>query len=138
MARLSEIEVIQVCIQQGAVIPCKRCRVAFTEQDVKTGNIENEHLHEKKLGGPDEPGNRAFSHKARPCHAMVTHGSGATFAGSSRHKIAKATQPKRIEKFMVNKLPLDADLSDPVAARCRRCGEYQDACQCAVPARRRA
>lgn len=134
MARqLRELEVIEVLISQGAVIPCKRCRVAFCREDLAAG-IENEHLHEKGLGGPDEPGNRAFSHKV--CHAQITHGNGATFAGSSRHKIAKATQPRRIEKFQVNKLPLDAD-DGPTSDRCRRCGEYPDACACPVAKRAR-
>lgn len=130
MAQLRELEVIEVLLSQGAVIPCFRCRVAFVIEDVKTGNIENEHLHEKKLGGPDEPGNRRFSHKAKPCHALVTHGNGATFAGSSRHKVAKATEPKRIEKFHVNKTPLDRpDRIDP-GAKCRACGEYGADCTC--------
>lgn len=127
-----EKEVIGVLIDQGAIIPCFRCRVAFTKGDVSTGNVEKEHLHELKLGGPDEPSNWRFSHKAKPCHATVTHGNGATVAGSSRHRIAKATEPKRIEKFQVNKIPLDADLDNQPSDRCRRCGEYPDACSCPV------
>lgn len=136
--QLREMEVLEVLISQGAVIPCFRCRLAFTIEDVKTGNIENEHLHEKRLGGPDEPGNRRFSHKAKPCHATVTHGNGATFAGSSRHKVAKATVPKRIEKFQVNKQPLDADTVGALPAKCRGCGEMREDCTCPPPAARRS
>lgn len=132
--QMKEREVLEVLINQGAVIPCFRCRVAFTMEDVKSGNIENEHIHEKELGGPDDPFNRRYSHKARPCHATVTHGSPATWAGSSRHRIAKATEPKRIEKFRVQKVPLDADRVSEPSGRCRRCG--QEPCTCIVMARR--
>lgn len=132
--QLRELEVLEVLIGQGAVIPCKRCRVAFTMEDVKTGNIECEHLHEKALGGPDEPGNRAFSHKARPCHASVTHGPPATSAGSSRNRVAKANDPRRTEKFVVQKTapqppaPTPELLAPP--ARCRGCGGYPGECTC--------
>lgn len=132
--QLRELEVLEVLISQGAVIPCFRCRVAFKMEDVTTGNIENEHLHEKKLGGPDEPGNRRFSHKAKPCHALVTHGNGATFAGSSRHKIAKATDPDRIQKFVVQKTapqpPAPTAQQHTPPARCRSCGGYPGECSC--------
>lgn len=134
--QLRELEVLEVLISQGAVIPCYRCRIAFISEDIKTGNIENEHLHEKELGGPDDPGNRRFSHT--PCHATVTHGNGATFAGSSRHRIAKANRPERIEKFVVNKIPLDVIPPNEVGERCRKCGEYGDDCTCPVPVKRSA
>lgn len=124
--QLREQEVLEVLLSQGAVIPCYRCRVAFTQEDLKSSNIENEHLHEKGLGGPDGPENRRFSHKT-PCHAEVTHGNGATFAGSSRHKIAKTTPP-RVEKFVVHKSPLDAVPAQN--GRCRRCGQDFDDCPC--------
>lgn len=133
--QLRELEVIEVLISQGAVIPCYRCRLAFTMDDVKAKNIQNEHLHEKKLGGPDEPGNRRFSHAARPCHATVTHGPPHTFAGSSRHKIAKANDPERKAKFVVERKPLALPVTVDATTRCRRCGEYPDACTCPPPAR---
>lgn len=126
--QLRELEVLEVLLNQGAIIPCYRCRIIFKLEDVKTGNIENEHLHEKGLGGPDEPGNRAFSH-ADPCHRAVTHGNGATWAGSSRHKSAKTT-PKRADKFQVNKIPLDTPLAAVEQIKCRRCGNYTDECSC--------
>lgn len=131
-----ELEVLATLLMQGAVIPCKRCRIAITIEDVKGGNVEKEHLHEIELGGEDEPHNCAFSHKAKPCHATVTHGNGATFAGSSRHKIAKATDPERIEKFRVHKKPLDADRVGLPSGRCRYCG--QDPCTCQPRERRSA
>jgi hypothetical protein len=131
-----EQEVLGVLIAQGAVIPCFRCRVAFTTEDHAKGNIEKEHLHELELEGPDEPRNWRFSHKAKPCHATVTHGNGATVAGSSRHRIAKATDPKRIEKFQVQKRPLDRPPAIDPGIKCRRCGEWGEDCQCPVPMER--
>lgn len=132
-----ETEVIATVLMQGATIPCKRCGEPITIEDVKSGNVEKEHLHELELGGADEPTNCAFSHKARPCHAQVTHGSPATFAGSSRHRIAKATDPARIEKFKVDKRPLD-DTSEAIPGRCRGCGEYPSECTCAPRVKRQA
>lgn len=132
--QLRELEVVEVLIAQGAAIPCHRCGVPFTLEDIHAGNIENEHMHEKELGGSDDPFNRRFSHKAKPCHALVTHGNGATFAGSSRHKIAKANDPERIEKFKVRKRALDADIVSTPSGRCRRCG--QDPCTCVARERR--
>jgi len=98
-----EIEVIETLLIQGVTIPCFRCGIAFTRDDVKAKNIQKEHLHEHVLDGPDMPDNCRFSHK--PCHAIITNGNGATTAGSSKNRIAKATQPKRIAKFAVNKPP---------------------------------
>lgn len=129
-------------IGQGSIIPCFRCKEPITEEDVRTGNVEKEHLHEVELGGADDPSNWRFSHKAKPCHATVTHGNGATFAGSSRHRIAKATDPARIEKFAINKpgpqpaIPPVLKLQQMVDAeqRCRGCGEFGKACTCAPKA----
>lgn len=50
--------------------------------------LEWHHQHELALGGADEPENVVALHK--DCHAIVTNGPGATSAGSSKHKIAKA------------------------------------------------
>lgn len=135
--QLRELEVVEVLLDQGAVIPCYRCNIDFTMADLKAGNIENEHLHEHGLGGVDDPHNRAFSHKD-PCHNLVTHGNGATFAGSSRHKIKK-TEPERTEKFVVKKTgpkprPLDADRVSLPSGRCRVCGN--EPCACAPRAKR--
>lgn len=125
-----EIEVIETLIHQGVVITCRHCKQPITLADVQTGNVEKEHLHEVELDGPDMPFNCRFSHKARPCHAQVTHGAPGVFAGSSRHRIAKATEPKRIEKFQVRKKPLDAEAVSEPLRKCRGCGEYPDACTC--------
>lgn len=136
--QLREQEVVEVLINQGAVIPCHRCGVPFTMEDVRTGNIENEHLHERELGGSDDPFNRRFSHKAKPCHSLITHGNGATFAGSSRHKIAKANDPERKDKFKVRKRALRELTPDRVSTpsgRCSRCGEHRP-CPCPPPAKR--
>jgi len=75
-----------IAIQQGAIIPCYRCRLSFDAETVKT--IEREHVHEIALGGPDELDNMRWSHKE--CHAKITDGTKATTAGSSKHRIAKA------------------------------------------------
>jgi hypothetical protein len=133
-----EIEVVETLLLQGAIIPCFRCRIAFTIEDVKARNIEKEHLHEVVLDGPDEPGNCRFSHAAAPCHHTVTNGKPATTAGSSKNRIAKATQPSRIEKFQVRKTPLDADAVSEPTGRCRRCGEDTDSCTCTAAPRRSA
>lgn len=132
--RFTEREVLECLILQGAVIPCKRCRVALKVEDARAS--EREHLHEVGLDGPDTIQNCAYSHG--DCHKTITHGNGATFAGSSRHKIAKATQPKRIEKFIVNKIPLDADIVGEPSGRCPRCGEDREYCQCPAPSPRRS
>lgn len=117
-------EVIAVLLRQGGTILCFRCH----EPILYAEDSEREHLHEKGLGGDDGVENARFSHVG--CHAQITHGNAATFAGSSRHRIAKATRPDRIEKFAVNKRPLDADLVGEPTGKCRKCGEYPDACQC--------
>lgn len=106
---LREMEVLEeLIVYQHAIIPCFRCRIAFTADDVRARNIENEHLVEHELGGEDEPPNRRFSHKD-PCHRTVTNGNGATTAGSSKNRIAKATHQNRIVKFIVNKKPIGGD-----------------------------
>ena len=86
-------------IAQGAIIPCFRCRIAFTPAD----KVEKEHLHERALGGPDVPGNWRWSHKE--CHAIVTNGTKATSAGSSKHRIAKAGRIARGKEPSRHKWP---------------------------------
>lgn len=110
-----EMEVLAVLVMQGAIIPCKRCRHAFTIEDVKNGGVQKEHLHELALGGEDEPHNCAYSHTG--CHAIITNGNGATTAGSSSNRRAKANNPGRTEKFKVVKPPLD----DHPTAFCSGC-----------------
>lgn len=135
--RFRESEVIATLLHQGIVVPCFRCKFAFTQDDVKSGNIEREHIHERELDGADEPFNCRYSHKARPCHATVTHGTPATSAGSSRNRIAKATDPDRIRKFAVNKKPLD-QVEDLGGGKCRGCGEFTSDCTCRKTERRTA
>lgn len=81
--------VLASLLAQGAIIPCFRCRIAFTPAD----KIEKEHLHERALGGPDEWGNWRWSHKE--CHSIITNGTKATSAGSSKHRISKADRIAR-------------------------------------------
>ncbi len=112
-----EIEVLETLIvHQRVAIPCFRCKIAFTEEDVKTGNIEKEHLHEFGLDGPDEPFNCRFSHK-EGCHSVITNGPPATSAGSSKNRAAKANNPERRVNFIVNKPPLGTPRKEPALAR---------------------
>ena len=79
-------------------IPCYRCKVPFTVEDVRAkptepNAIQKEHLHPIAMDGPDTPENCRLSHNA--CHKIETNGNGATTAGSSKHQIAKT---KRVEK----------------------------------------
>lgn len=87
--RFSEREVIETLWHQGVTVPCYRCK-----NPIRPGEkLNREHLDELALGGQDAPGNCAYSHKL--CHDVVTNGTKATTAGSSKHKIAKS---KRIAK----------------------------------------
>ena len=87
-AAFSERKVIETLLRQAAVICCYRCQSAFTIEDAKT--VEREHLQEIALGGENTPGNCRYSHKA--CHSIVTNGTRATSAGSSKHRIAKVNR----------------------------------------------
>jgi hypothetical protein len=122
------MEVLAVLIAQGAIVPCKRCRVVFKAEDLKAKNVQKEHLHELAIGGKDQPDNCAYSHT--DCHKVITNGNGATTAGSSSNRRAKANNPGRIEKFRVDKKPLVLPVGGPVHARCGRCGQYADECAC--------
>ena len=116
--QLREQEVLEeLIVYQHVTIPCFRCAIAFTEEDVRTGNIENEHIHEHALDGPDDPPNRRFSHKV-PCHAIVSNGTPATTAGSSKQRIAK-TRGTRSDKFIPVKKPLDEPREEKRAWRKR-------------------
>lgn len=81
--RFTERDVLEVLWHCGILVPCHRCR----EPLVPDTQIEREHLIEIAIGGADEPKNCAYSHKA--CHAIVTNGTPATTAGSSKQRIAK-------------------------------------------------
>src|SRR5215831_17631685 len=98
--RLTHREWVGILLGQGSTILCYRCREPITHAE----DCEREHLCEKELGGTDNADNARLSHVG--CHAKITHGTGATRAGSSRHRIGK-TQGTRVEKFAVNKKPLD-------------------------------
>lgn len=83
--RFTEREVVKTLIRQGARIICPRCGFLISLDDAD--KVEREHFHELALGGKDEPVNCFYSHG--PCHKIVTDGTKATTAGSSKHKIAK-------------------------------------------------
>lgn len=86
-------QALEVAIQQGAIIPCFRCRKAFTLEEAKErGAIEREHVHPLALGGKDEPVAWAWSHKA--CHALQTNGPGHYSAGD-KYAIAKSKRLAR-------------------------------------------
>jgi hypothetical protein len=133
--KFSDAEVLATLLHQAVKICCFRCGEPFDlgrdfPPASRPADVQREHLHEIALGGPDEPSNCRFSHAS--CHAVVTNGTPATTAGSSKNRIAKATNSKRIDKFKVNKRPLDADLDEPTPAhqRCRKCGRFDGDCQC--------
>lgn len=98
--RLTHREWVAILLAQGSTILCFRCKQPITSAD----DCEREHIVEKGLGGTDEAKYARISHVA--CHKKVTHGTPATRAGSSRHRIAK-TQGTRAEKFAVNKIAVD-------------------------------
>jgi hypothetical protein len=81
--RFTEREVITILLDQGATIPCHRCREPIRRAE----NAEREHLHEIELGGADDTDNCRYSHSH--CHAKITNGPPATSAGSSKQRIAK-------------------------------------------------
>lgn len=85
--RFSEREVIETLIRQGAIITCYRCKLSFFPVDCRTGEVQREHLLEVAIGGGETPTNCVYSHKA--CHAVITDGTPATTAGSSKQRIAK-------------------------------------------------
>lgn len=95
--RLTERQVLQVLIQQGAIIPCGICRLALKIEDVKY--LERDH-HRAKHTYPDDEieqwealGNQRYVHGQRDpnhdCHRRKTDGTKATSAGSDKHMAAK-------------------------------------------------
>jgi len=128
--RFSEMEVLLTVLRQGGTIPCRCCKQPVTERDILTGNVEKEHIHELALGGADDPSNCSYSHKKQPCHARQTNGNGATTAGSSANRLAKANEPGRTEKFQVNKPPLALVATVDPGEKCRGCGEFAPECTC--------
>lgn len=112
--RFTERQALEVAILQGGIVPCYRCKIAFTVDTIRTA--EREHVHEVILGGPDTVANCAYS--CRDCHSVVTNGNGATSAGSSKHKAAKI-RVKHTAKFVVNKLPTGTRTAKPPARAMR-------------------
>lgn len=82
---------IETLIHQGIEIRDYRTKEVITLEDVLF--LEREHLHEISLGGPDIPANCRYSLKAS--HHIVTNGTKATTAGSSKHRISKANRIAR-------------------------------------------
>lgn len=115
--RFTEWEVIATLIEQGIVILCFRCKLPLP-LPTKKNVVQREHIHEIELGGPDIPANCRFSHY--DCHSIVTNGTKATSAGSSKHRIAKARRGERDLAEAVFPKPL-SKYASPM--RCRRCGD---------------
>jgi hypothetical protein len=84
--RFTERQVIETLINQGLEITCFRCCMPFEN----VSEIEREHLIELGLGGDDAPNNCCYSHTA--CHSVITNGTKATTAGSSKQRIAKVVR----------------------------------------------
>lgn len=70
--------------------------------------LEREHLAEIALGGADEPANCVYS--LREAHKIITDGTKATTAGSSKQRIAKVRRlrgelkPKRKRQWVSRKM----------------------------------
>lgn len=103
--RFTDRQVLETLLHQGVVILCHRCDVPFSlekDEDVEAGGfmiasqpnphwvgrVQREHLHEHGLDGPDTPANCRYSCEAS--HKVVTFGTKATTAGSSKARMAKA------------------------------------------------
>lgn len=113
--RFTESEVLETLAWQGVFVCCWRCEKPFFEEvpeptdfpDICTMTIvrrlkpEREHVHEYALGGSDLPFNARYS--CSGCHSIVTNGSKATSAGSSKQRIAKV---KRILNPKPSKRPM--------------------------------
>lgn len=104
--RFTEQQVIETLWIQGVSITCFRCGGII--QPVLLGAeksyyfpLQREHIHEIELGGPDTPANCRYSHIE--CHSIVTNGTPATSAGSSKHRIAKAKRIVRTGKMVPKK-----------------------------------
>lgn len=98
--RFTERMVIETLHFCGIDVLCYRCKTTLQPGE----KIEREHIEEIALGGLDDPVNCAYSHKA--CHAIVTNGTKATSAGSSKHRIAKTirlAQGKRPSRHPMQK-----------------------------------
>lgn len=103
--RFSELQVLETLAWQGIFVTCHRCKEPFFVYNLNTlsdaitaaalgqhvmhmaRKPEREHLHEYALGGPDEPANCRYG--CSECHAIITNGTKATSAGSSKQRIAK-------------------------------------------------
>jgi hypothetical protein len=88
--------VLTTILKQGGVIKCPRCKLPL----LLGQKIDREHFLEIALGGADDVTNCFYSHAE--CHHIITNGTKATTAGSSKHRIAKSkrmikarTEPKK-------------------------------------------
>lgn len=79
--RLSMAEKIEILARQAICPACK-------EPLGSPACIEWHHPNELAISGDDSIENRVAMHK-QPCHHIVTNGTKATTAGSSKHKVAK-------------------------------------------------
>lgn len=103
--KFTEREVLETLAWQGIFIRCFRCKLPFfvrTDGSLSDAVFaassgmrvmhmalkpEREHIHEIALGGADKPFNCRYS--CSECHNIITNGTRATSAGSSKHRIAK-------------------------------------------------
>lgn len=77
---LTTLDKLKIIVRQAVCPKCGEKLGAVT-------GLEFHHVHELALGGEDALENLTALHAE--CHAVVTNGTGATSAGSSKHKIAK-------------------------------------------------
>ncbi len=105
----SQRDVIASLVYQGCVITCYRTGERITLENVK--RLEREHLVE--LGLITDPTERRkydtpeyCRYSLKEAHALITNGNGATSAGSSKHRVAKAV---RLEKTRLEELSGQTD-----------------------------
>lgn len=104
--RFTEREVIETLAWQGVFVTCFRCKKPFYEQQgdgclYRVLDPEREHLLEIALDGADKPFNCRYS--CSGCHAIITNGTKATSAGSSKQRIAKV---RRLQNPKPSKRPM--------------------------------
>ncbi len=99
--KFSERDVLAVVHHNHTTLLCYRCKKPLEPGQ----DIQREHLTEIAIGGADEPVNCAYSHRA--CHDLVTNGPPSTSAGSSKNRIAKATNPDRMPALVSESLTIE-------------------------------
>src|ERR1043165_4466018 len=93
--RFKEWEVIATLIHQGIVVTCFRTKQPFTLETVKTA--QREHLIDRAVDDRPEYDTPEYCrYSLKQAHAVVTNGTKATTAGSSKHIAGKMKRFDRV------------------------------------------